>query len=78
MSQLALISAVGDRWDAVELWVTQLAFPVQVLVAILVVLPLCAAVAVLLDRAVDRLVAAAGQPGGGRRGAGRRRRSPSS
>jgi hypothetical protein len=46
----------ANRWDAVELWVTQLAFPFQVVLAILVVLPLCWAVAGLLDRAVDAAV----------------------
>ena len=44
---------MANRWDAVELWVTQLAFPFQVVLAVLVVLPLCWAVAGLLDRAVD-------------------------
>jgi hypothetical protein len=48
-----VLRAVADRWDAVELWVTQLAFPFQVVLAIVVVLPLCWAVAGLLDRAVD-------------------------
>jgi hypothetical protein len=37
----------------VELWVTQLAFPFQVVLAIVVVLPLCWGIAGLLDRAVD-------------------------
>lgn len=48
-----MLREVADRWDAVELWVTQLAFPFQVVLALLVVLPLCWAVAGLLDRAVD-------------------------
>ncbi|MEU7814386.1 hypothetical protein [Pseudonocardia sp. NPDC049154] len=43
--------AIADWWDAVELWLTQLAFPLQVGLAIVVVLPLCWAVAGLLDRA---------------------------
>jgi len=47
---------VANRWDAVELWVTQLAFPFQVLLAVLIVLPLCWGVAGLLDRAVDAVV----------------------
>jgi hypothetical protein len=50
-----VLRAVADRWDAVELWVTQLAFPFQVVLAIVVVLPLCWGVAGLLDRAVDVL-----------------------
>ncbi|MFC5996849.1 hypothetical protein ACFQE5_21810 [Pseudonocardia hispaniensis] len=45
--------AVADWWDAVELWLTQLAFPFQVLLAMMVALPLCWSVAGLADRAVD-------------------------
>jgi hypothetical protein len=51
-----VLREVANRWDAVELWVTQLAFPFQVVLAVLVVLPLCWAVAGLLDRAVDAVV----------------------
>jgi hypothetical protein len=45
--------ALADWYDAVELWVTQLAFPLQVLLAVLVVLPLCFGVALLMDRAAE-------------------------
>nr|WP_211176801.1 hypothetical protein [Pseudonocardia acidicola] len=48
---------MADWWDAIELWVTQLAFPFQVVLAILVLLPLCWAAAGLLDRGVDAAVA---------------------
>ena len=51
-----MLRDVANRWDAVELWVTQLAFPFQVLLAVLIVLPLCWVVAGLLDRAVDGVV----------------------
>jgi hypothetical protein len=51
-----VLRAVANWWDAVELWVTQLAFPFQVVLAILVVLPLCWGLAGLLDRAVDAVV----------------------
>jgi hypothetical protein len=51
-----VLREVANRWDAVELWVTQLAFPFQVVLAILVVLPMCWVVAGLLDRAVDAAV----------------------
>ena len=51
-----MLREVANRWDAVELWVTQLAFPFQVVLAIVVVLPLCWATAGLLDRAVDAVV----------------------
>jgi hypothetical protein len=51
-----VLRELANRWDAVELWVTQLAFPFQVVLAIVVVLPLCWATAGLLDRAVDAVV----------------------
>jgi len=41
---------LADWWDAAELWLTQLAFPFQVRLAIVVLLPLCWLVAGLLDR----------------------------
>jgi elongation factor P--beta-lysine ligase len=46
-------SAVADWWDAVELWLTQLAFPFQVVLALLVLVPLCWGVAAGVDRLVD-------------------------
>jgi hypothetical protein len=51
-----VLREIANRWDAFELWVTQLAFPFQVALAIVVVLPLCWGVAGLLDRAVDAAV----------------------
>ena len=51
-----MLRELANQWDAVELWVTQLAFPFQVVLAIVVVLPLCWGVAGLLDRAVDAVV----------------------
>jgi hypothetical protein len=51
-----VLRELANRWDAVELWVTQLAFPFQVVLAIVVVLPLCWGVAGLVDRAVDAVV----------------------
>jgi hypothetical protein len=63
-----VLRELANRWDAFELWVTQLAFPFQVLLAIVVVLPLCWGVAGLIDRAVD----AAALAGARRRRPGRR------
>lgn len=51
-----MLSAVADRWDALELWLTQLAFPIQVLLAIVVLLPLCWGTAAVVDRGVDRVL----------------------
>jgi hypothetical protein len=41
---------IADAWDAFELWLTQLAFPFQVALAVVVLLPLCWLVAGLADR----------------------------
>jgi hypothetical protein len=49
---------IADWWDALELWLTQLAFPFQVALAIVVVLPLCWLAAGLLDRAAGVVVEA--------------------
>jgi elongation factor P--beta-lysine ligase len=53
--------AVADWWDAVELWITQLTFPLQVVLAIVVVLPLCWGTAAGVDRLVDLVAARAGR-----------------
>lgn len=53
--------AVADWWDGVELWLTQLWFPLQVALVIVVLLPLCWAAAHLVDRAVEH--ASAARPG---------------
>lgn len=42
--------AVADWWDAVELWLTQLPFPLQVVLAVLVLLPVCWGGAAAVDR----------------------------
>ena len=55
-----MLRAIADWWDSVELWITQLAFPFQVLLAIVVLLPLCGGVATLVDLAssgVDNVIA---------------------
>ena len=51
-----MLREVANRWDAVELWVTQLAFPFQVVLAIVVVLPLCWVVAGCSTAPVDAAV----------------------
>jgi hypothetical protein len=50
-----VLHGLANWWDSVELWVTQSPFPLQVLLAIVVLLPLCAGVALLADRASDLL-----------------------
>jgi hypothetical protein len=48
---------VANWWDAMELWITQLAFGFQVLLAMVIVVPLCCGVAVAADRLVDAVAA---------------------
>ncbi|OLL73177.1 hypothetical protein Ae168Ps1_1560c [Pseudonocardia sp. Ae168_Ps1] len=43
-----------DAWDAFELWLTQLPFVFQTVFVTVVVLPLCALVAIGIDRATRR------------------------
>ena len=50
---VAMVRAVADWWDAVELWLTQLPFGFQVVLAVLVLVPLCWGTAVAVDRVVD-------------------------
>jgi hypothetical protein len=47
-----VLRAVLDWWDGVELWVTSLAFPLQVLLAIVVLLPGCWLASALIDNGV--------------------------
>lgn len=51
-----VVRAIADWWDAVELWLTQLEFPFQVGLAIVVGLPLCWLAAAGIDRLVDVVV----------------------
>jgi hypothetical protein len=48
---------LADWWDGLELWVTQLWFPFQVALVIVVLLPACWWAALLIDRGVDRMSA---------------------
>lgn len=48
---------LADLWDGFELWVTQLWFPFQVLLVIVLLLPACWWVARLIDIGVDRVSA---------------------
>ncbi len=52
-----MIRALADWWDAVELWLTQLPFGFQVLLAALVLVPLCWGTAVAVDHTVDAAAA---------------------
>ena len=52
-----MLDDLNAWWDAVELWVVELWFPLQFLVVMAVVVPLCLAVAWVVDRSVDRVAA---------------------
>ena len=52
-----MLRALADWWDAVELWLTQLPFGFQVVLATVVLVPLCWGTAVLSDRVVDAATA---------------------
>jgi hypothetical protein len=44
---------LANWWDGVVLWLTQLAFPIQFVLVIAVLAPICLVVAWGVDRAVD-------------------------
>jgi hypothetical protein len=48
---------LGNWWDGVELWLTQLAFPLQFALVIAVLAPICLVAAWGIDRAVDLIAA---------------------
>ena len=50
-----MLQWLADWWDAIELWVAQLWFPIQFALVMLVLLPACFGVAWLVDRIVDRV-----------------------
>ena len=49
---------LADQWDGFELWVTQLWFPFQVVLVIVLLLPACWWAAKLIDAGVDQVSAA--------------------
>lgn len=48
---------LANWWDNAELWLAQLWFPLQFVLVIAVLGPLCLGVAWLIDRIVDRVAA---------------------
>jgi hypothetical protein len=61
---------LANWWDAVALWLTELAFPFQFAIVIAVLAPICFGLAWAIDRAVDivsaRLTRARADATGGR------------
>lgn len=52
-----MLEWLADWWDGVELWLTQLPFPIQFALVMVVLLPICLGIALLIDRVVDLLSA---------------------
>ncbi|TNC24414.1 hypothetical protein [Amycolatopsis alkalitolerans] len=52
-----MFAGLANWWDKAELWLTQLWFPLQFVLVIAVLGPLCLGVAWLIDRIVDRVAA---------------------
>ncbi|TCP54873.1 hypothetical protein EV191_10282 [Tamaricihabitans halophyticus] len=50
-----MLTWLRDWWDGIELWLTQLWYPFQLALVLVVLLPLCLVAAWLIDRAVDVL-----------------------
>jgi hypothetical protein len=48
-----VLERAGEWWDALELWIVQLWYPVQIAAVIVVVLPGCWLAARLIDHVVD-------------------------
>ncbi|MQA11052.1 MAG: hypothetical protein GEU98_21350 [Pseudonocardiaceae bacterium] len=48
-----MLTWLRDWWDGVELWLTQLWFPFQFALVLMVLLPVCLGLAWLIDRVVD-------------------------
>lgn len=47
-----MFNGLADWWDGVELWLAQAWFPVQFVLVMVVVVPLCLAAAWVLDKLV--------------------------
>ncbi|WP_158880842.1 hypothetical protein [Amycolatopsis anabasis] len=52
-----MLDGLSDWWDTVELWLAQLWFPLQFVLVVAVLAPLCLGAAWLIDRLVDRISA---------------------
>lgn len=50
-----MLDGLAEWWDALELWLVQRWFPVQFVLVMAVLIPLCLALVWLLSRIVDRV-----------------------
>ncbi|WP_344863913.1 hypothetical protein [Amycolatopsis ultiminotia] len=49
-----MLNGLANWWDGVELWLAQAWFPVQFVLVMVVVVPLCLLVAWIIDKLVER------------------------
>ena len=49
-----MFNGLADWWDGVELWLAQAGFPVQFVLVMVVVVPLCLLAAWVIDKLVGR------------------------
>ncbi|MFE0023535.1 hypothetical protein [Amycolatopsis sp. NPDC059021] len=49
-----MFSGLADWWDGAELWLAQASFPVQFVLVMVVVVPLCLGAAWVIDKLVER------------------------
>jgi hypothetical protein len=61
------VQGLTNWWDSVELWLAQLWFPLQFVLVMVVLVPLCLLAAWLIDRVVDFVATRLGQLRGGAR-----------
>lgn len=61
------MQGLANWWDSVELWLAQLWFPLQFVLVMVVLVPLCLLTAWLIDRVVDFVATRLGQLRGGAR-----------
>ncbi|MFD8499807.1 hypothetical protein [Amycolatopsis sp. NPDC059657] len=50
-----MFNGLADWWDGVELWLAQLWFPLQFILVLAVLVPLCLLLAWVIDKAVGAL-----------------------
>lgn len=67
-----MFDGVARWWDSFELWLAQQWFPVQFVLVMVVLVPLCLGLAWLIHRVVDFVAERARRIRGGARRAGRR------
>lgn len=59
---VADVQTMTRWWDGIELWLVGLSFPLQVTVTMVVVLPVCACAAIVVDRGMGAMYALFGGP----------------